>query len=367
MTEGIAEKETGPKDTVEKFGELYAFSPDFIAVHRDEPTKIEFWNLQSDDEHDFALLDADLNVLMYEKLPTAEEDLVDLHLSSRRPVRLQMPGASARDERADPGAAASRSLTELAPHDRDAVEKGAAPVAPDDRRTRLRELARLFLRLGTIAFGGPAAHIAMMEDEVVRRRRWVSHEEFLDMIGACNLIPGPNSTEMAIHIGHRRAGFAGLAVAGACFAVPAVAITIVIAWAYVRFGSMPQVAGALYGIKPVIIAVVVQALWRLWPSARAHAVADRHYARGDCRRAARLQRDRNPLRHWPSHHRALPRANREWPRGGVAAGAISASPAMPSTTSAVAGAATIAGAAVAPFSLAQNVPDLPQNRRGAVR
>ncbi len=141
------------------------------------------------------------------------------------------------------------------------------PCERDDRGERLRELALLFLRLGTIAFGGPAAHIAMMEDEVVRRRRWVSHEEFLDMIGACNLIPGPNSTEMAIHIGHRRAGFTGLAVAGACFVVPAVAITIAVAWAYVRFGSMPQVAGALYGIKPVIIAVVVQALWRLWPSA----------------------------------------------------------------------------------------------------
>src|SRR5471030_1774799 len=120
-----------------------------------------------------------------------------------------------------------------------------APYAPENRRERLGELALLFLRLGTVAFGGPAAHIAMMEDEVVRRRRWISHEEFLDMIGACNLIPGPNSTEMAIHIGHRRAGFTGLAVAGACFAVPAVAITIAIAWAYVRYGSMPQVAGAL--------------------------------------------------------------------------------------------------------------------------
>src|SRR5580704_2709673 len=143
----------------------------------------------------------------------------------------------------------------------------AAPVTPDDRRTRLRELAVLFLRLGTIAFGGPAAHIAMMEDEVVRRRGWVSRGAFLDMVGACNLIPGPNSTEMAIHVGHRRAGFIGLAVAGTCFVVPAVAITIAIACAYVRFGSMPQVAGALYGIKPVIIAVVLQAEWRLWPSA----------------------------------------------------------------------------------------------------
>jgi chromate transporter len=125
----------------------------------------------------------------------------------------------------------------------------------------------LFLRLGTTAFGGPAAHIAMMEDEVVRRRGWLSHESFLDMISACNLIPGPNSTEMAIHIGHRRAGFAGLAVAGVCFIVPAALITVALAWAYVEFGSRPQMAGVLYGIKPVIIAVVVQAIWRLANSA----------------------------------------------------------------------------------------------------
>ena len=91
----------------------------------------------------------------------------------------------------------------------DTPQASAPPIAAEERRVRLGELARLFLRLGTVAFGGPAAHIAMMEDEVVRRRRWVSHEEFLDMIGACNLIPGPNSTEMAIHLGHRRAGFAG--------------------------------------------------------------------------------------------------------------------------------------------------------------
>jgi chromate transporter len=133
----------------------------------------------------------------------------------------------------------------------------------DSRRRRLGELALLFLRLGVVAFGGPAAHIAMMEDEVVRRRGWVTREAFIDMVGACNLIPGPNSTEMAIHIGHRRAGFAGLAVAGACFIVPAVVITIAVAWAYVAFGSLPQVSGMLYGVKPVIIAVVLQALWRL--------------------------------------------------------------------------------------------------------
>jgi chromate transporter len=132
---------------------------------------------------------------------------------------------------------------------------------------RLREIAVSFLRLGTTAFGGPAAHIAMMEEEFVRRRGWISHEEFLDMLGATNLIPGPNSTEMAIHIGHQRAGWKGLVVAGVCFIVPAMLIVMAAAWAYIRFGSLPQLQGIMYGIKPVIIAVVVQALWRLAPSA----------------------------------------------------------------------------------------------------
>jgi len=134
---------------------------------------------------------------------------------------------------------------------------------PAPRRDAIRELAALFLRLGTLAMGGPAAHIAMMEDEVVRRRRWMTHERFLDMLGVCNLIPGPNSTEMAIHIGQMRAGFAGLVVAGACFILPAAAIVLVIAWMYVRLGTMPQAVGLLYGVKPVIIAVVLQALWGL--------------------------------------------------------------------------------------------------------
>lgn len=139
--------------------------------------------------------------------------------------------------------------------------------AATGRAGRLRELAALFLRLGLTAFGGPAAHIAMMEDEVVSRRRWLSREEFLDLLGATNLIPGPNSTEMAIHIGHRRAGFAGLAVAGICFILPAMVLVGLIAWAYVRFGTLPQAEGVLYGIKPVVIAIVVQALWRLASSA----------------------------------------------------------------------------------------------------
>ena len=131
----------------------------------------------------------------------------------------------------------------------------------------LAELAWLFLRLGTTAFGGPAVHIAMMEEEVVRRRRWLSRARFLDYVGAVNLIPGPNSTELAIHIGYVRAGWRGLLVAGACFILPAVMIVGVIAWLYVRFGSLPEVNGILYGVKPVVIAVVAQALWSLGKSA----------------------------------------------------------------------------------------------------
>jgi chromate transporter len=131
----------------------------------------------------------------------------------------------------------------------------------------LREIATLFLRLGTTAFGGPAAHVALMEDEVVRRRRWMSREEFLDYLGATNLIPGPNSTELAIHIGHVRGGWPGLVVAGVSFIVPAMLLVGAAAWAYVRYGSLPQVTGLLYGIKPVVIAVVVQALWGLGRSA----------------------------------------------------------------------------------------------------
>jgi chromate transporter len=131
------------------------------------------------------------------------------------------------------------------------------------RRTTLGELALLFLKLGTIAFGGPAAHIAMMEDEFVRRRQWLTHEEFLDLLGATNLIPGPNSTEMAIHVGHKRDGWAGLLVAGICFIMPAFLIVMACAWAYVKFGKLPAAEGLLYGVKPVIIAVVVQALWGL--------------------------------------------------------------------------------------------------------
>jgi chromate transporter len=136
-----------------------------------------------------------------------------------------------------------------------------------ETRTELKELAVVFLKLGTIAFGGPAAHIAMMDHEIVRRRKWLTREEFLDLLGATNLIPGPNSTEMAIHIGYRRGGWRGLVVAGSCFILPAALMVTVIAWSYVRFGKLPQVEGILYAVKPVVIAVVAQALWALSRSA----------------------------------------------------------------------------------------------------
>jgi chromate transporter len=130
-------------------------------------------------------------------------------------------------------------------------------------RTNLRELAGLFTKLGLTAFGGPAAHIAMMQKEVVDKRRWMDHQHFLDLIGATNLIPGPNSTEMAIHIGHERGGWRGLLVAGCCFILPAVIITGVIAWLYQRYGQLPQVQPFIYGIKPAIVAIILAAVFPL--------------------------------------------------------------------------------------------------------
>lgn len=126
--------------------------------------------------------------------------------------------------------------------------------------SRLSEVAKLFLRLGFIAFGGPAAHIAMMENEVVKKRNWMSADHFLDLVGATNLIPGPNSTEMTMHVGHERAGWKGLLVAGLCFIVPAVIITGALAWAYKLYGHLPHVGAFIYGIKPAIIAVIVSTM-----------------------------------------------------------------------------------------------------------
>jgi chromate transporter len=136
-------------------------------------------------------------------------------------------------------------------------------VSRHQQNQRLRELAQVFLRLGAIAFGGPAAHIAMMDDEVVKRRRWLSRENLLDLIGVTNLLPGPNSTELAIHIGYERAGWAGLLVAGSCFILPAMILVWLLAIVYVRYQTVPQVEWLLYGIKPVIMAIVLQALWKL--------------------------------------------------------------------------------------------------------
>ncbi|MPZ91163.1 MAG: chromate efflux transporter [Actinobacteria bacterium] len=133
--------------------------------------------------------------------------------------------------------------------------------------TSLRELAQLFLKLGSIAFGGPAAHIAMMQDEVVDRRRWFSRQRFLDLVGATNLIPGPNSTELAIHIGYERAGWAGLLAAGSSFILPAMFIVMAFAWAYVEYGSTPAGQALLYGVQPVVIAIVAHALAKLAPTA----------------------------------------------------------------------------------------------------
>jgi chromate transporter len=146
------------------------------------------------------------------------------------------------------------------------AEKAAAPnVAslPSTNKVSLRELANFFLRLGITAFGGPAAHIGMMEGELVRRRQWLSREKFLDLLGASNLMPGPSSSELAIHIGYLLAGWAGLLVAGTCFILPAAMMVAALAWAYVHFGKLPEASAILFGVKPVVVAVILQALWGL--------------------------------------------------------------------------------------------------------
>ena len=129
--------------------------------------------------------------------------------------------------------------------------------------SQILQIAGLFLRLGITAFGGPAAHISVFHDEVVERRKWLTDQEFLDLLGATNLIPGPNSTEMAIHIGFVRAGWIGLVLAGTCFILPAMLIVIVLSWLYVQYGNLPQARWIMYGIQPVVIAIIIQALFGL--------------------------------------------------------------------------------------------------------
>nr|MCU0385269.1 chromate transporter [Flavihumibacter sp.] len=137
------------------------------------------------------------------------------------------------------------------------MEQHSTVSPASNQRQRLTEVALVFLKLGVIGFGGPAVHIAMMEEEVVRKRNWMSTQHFLDLVGATNLIPGPNSTEMTMHCGHERAGWKGLVVAGVCFIVPAVLITGLLAWAYQRYGQLPEVAPFIYGIKPAVLSVVL--------------------------------------------------------------------------------------------------------------
>jgi len=127
----------------------------------------------------------------------------------------------------------------------------------------LKEIGLLFFKLGCIAFGGPAAHISMMDDEVVTRRKWLSREHFLDLVGATNLIPGPNSTEMTMHIGFERGGWRGLFLAGSSFIIPAATITLILAWLYVNYGELPQVQPLLWGIKPAVLVLIMSALWKL--------------------------------------------------------------------------------------------------------
>jgi|SRR5271157_1729507 len=136
-------------------------------------------------------------------------------------------------------------------------------LSETSRRNRLIEVAALFLRLGFTAFGGPAAHIAIMRDEVVKKRKWITEQEFLDLFGAANLIPGPTSTETAIYLGYRRAGWMGLVLAGVCFILPAMLIVMILSWAYIHYGTTPWASGILYGIMPVVMAIIAQALWGL--------------------------------------------------------------------------------------------------------
>ena len=137
------------------------------------------------------------------------------------------------------------------------------PLDPPTRKARLLEVAGLFLKLGLTAFGGPAAHQAMMHDEVVTRRKWISEERFLELFGAANLIPGPTSTEMAIYLGIQRVGWPGFVLGGVCFILPAMLLVLGLSWAYVQFGTAPAAEGLLYGLKPVVIVIIFQAVWNM--------------------------------------------------------------------------------------------------------
>lgn len=144
--------------------------------------------------------------------------------------------------------------------------KKYASLNKEEKRKRQKEILKVFFKLGCLAFGGPAAHIAMMDEEIIKKKKWITREKFIDLLGATNLIPGPNSTELAIHLGFERGGVLGLFVAGGAFIFPAMAIILLFAYIYVQFGSIPQVESILYGVKPVIIVIILKALYRLGTS-----------------------------------------------------------------------------------------------------
>lgn len=146
------------------------------------------------------------------------------------------------------------------------MNKNYNQLNKEEKNNRLVEIFKVFLRLGTTAFGGPAAHISMMDEEIVEKRKWINRDKFMDLIGATNLIPGPNSTELAIFLGYQRGGILGLLIAGISFIFPAMIIILLFAIVYVKYGSIPQVSSILYGIKPVIMAIIIQALYRLGKS-----------------------------------------------------------------------------------------------------
>lgn len=140
-------------------------------------------------------------------------------------------------------------------------------LSKNERMNRLKEITLVFLKLGATAFGGPAAHVAMMEEEIISKRKWISKEKFMDFYGATNLLPGPNSTELAIHLGYERGGILGLILGGVSFILPAMLSVIILAIVYTRYGELPEISGISYGIKPVVIAIILQALIRLAKSA----------------------------------------------------------------------------------------------------
>jgi chromate transporter len=143
------------------------------------------------------------------------------------------------------------------------IKKEYYSLTKQDRMKRLKEIVLVFLKLGITAFGGPAAHVAMMEEEIISKRKWISKEKFMDFYGATNLLPGPNSTELAIHLGYERGGILGLILGGVSFILPAMISVIILAVIYGRYGELPEISGISYGIKPVVIAIILQALFRL--------------------------------------------------------------------------------------------------------